>query len=192
MYFFMDESGYGGDYVFVILWVRDLTIVKTVIKKWRNWIKQRIKGFNQNEYHDTNASDAERKRILSIIAEYAPGDVKFWVVIKPGYKGNHKQHYVTTMVQLLKHCKIKESDVVIAVDKVEKSQAIMDKYIRKVKKEMEMPELNLFSADSEKEKGIQVADAVAGAVAREYLPRSNSPSCCDLIIHLIGDDVKRL
>lgn len=192
MYFFVDESGYGGDYVFVVVWVKDLATAKTVIKKWRNWMKQRIKGFNQNEYHDTNASDAERKKILSIIAEYAPEDVKFWAIIKPGYNGNHKQHYVPTVVKLLKHSGLKETDIVIAVDKVEKSQAIMEKYIRKIKKEMGMPGLNIFSAASEKEKGIQIADAVAGSVAREYFPRSDSPSCCELIIHLIGDDVKRL
>ena len=55
-----------------------------------------------------------------------------------------------------------------------------------------MPGLNIYSAASEKEKGIQVADAVAGSVAREYIPRSDSPSCCELIIHLIGNEIKRL
>ena len=79
MYFFVDESGFDGDYVFVVVWVKYLATPKTVIKKWRNWMKHRLKGFNQNEYHDTNASDAERKKILSIIAEYTQEDIKFWL-----------------------------------------------------------------------------------------------------------------
>ena len=46
--------------------------------------------------------------------------------MKPGYNGNHKKHYVPAVVELLKHSEIKETDVVIAVDKVEKSQTIME------------------------------------------------------------------
>ncbi|MCL4439736.1 MAG: hypothetical protein M1609_03835 [Firmicutes bacterium] len=77
-----------------------------------------------------------------------PEDVKFWAIIKPGYNGNHKQHYVPTVVELLKHSGLKETDVVIAVDKVEKSETHMEKYIRKIKKEVGMPGLEIYSAAS--------------------------------------------
>lgn len=122
MYFFVDESGFNRDYVFVAVWVKDPTLAERVIKKWRDWMKRRIKGFCQNEYHDTKASDAERRKILNSIAEYTSAEMKFWAVLKPGYNGNHKEYYAPTVVELLQHCGITENDIVIAVDSVEKSQ----------------------------------------------------------------------
>ncbi|MFZ5625827.1 MAG: hypothetical protein ACOY3H_00670 [Bacillota bacterium] len=45
MYFFIDESGYNGDYIFTAVCVKDPAIAKNIIKKWRDWMKKRKKGF---------------------------------------------------------------------------------------------------------------------------------------------------
>ncbi|AVX40791.1 hypothetical protein CTH_10027 (plasmid) [Carboxydocella thermautotrophica] len=190
MYFFIDESGYNGDYIFTAVCVKDPAIAKSIIKKWRDWMKKRKKGFCQNEYHDTKANDDERRKILNTIAEYTPEELRYWAVLRVGYNGKHKELYVPTIIELLQHCGITENDVVIAVDNVEKNQKHMDKHIRNIKKGLGMPRLNICGSNSEKEKGLQVADAIAGSLCREYVPRPSTPSYLEKIIHLMADDIK--
>ncbi len=48
----------------------------------------------------------------------------------------------------------------------------MDKYMRQIKKTLEMPGLDISYVDSEKEKGIQIADAIAGSISREFTLRT--------------------
>lgn len=192
MYYFIDESGHGPDYIFVCVGVADPAIPGRVIKKWRDWVRHRKgKATTEPEYHDTKATDADKKRILTTIGEYSPDQVKFWAVLKPGYDGKHKQYYSQAIVELLKVCQITEEDTVIAIDSVERGQKQMDKHIRNIKRGLGMENLKISSSDSQKEKGIQIADAIAGAVSREVLHR-NKASYADIIWHLIADDVKRI
>lgn len=170
-YIYIDESGYEGDYIFAAVCISNPEIPKKIIKKWRKWMKNRIKNFNQNEYHDYNARSTERKKILEEIALHKD-DISLCAVLKRNYNGNHNELYVPTIVTLLEQIKIEENDTVITVDKVDKRVITMDKYMRKIKSKLEMPGLEIYFKDSEKEKGIQITDAIAGAISREYLPRS--------------------
>lgn len=189
MFFYIDESGYQGDYIFAAVGINDPKIAKYIIKKWRDWMKNKIKGFNQNEYHDRDATDQERKKILSAIANHTPEQFKFWAVLREKYNGDHPRLYIPTVTELLRNVGITENDTIIAVDKVD-TEGRMERYIRQIKRKLEMPGLNMSHSRSEKEKGIQVADAIAGALSREYCPREDSISYCDLIIHLLGNDIK--
>jgi len=90
-YFFVDESGCGKQWVFLIIKVSDRSIVDVIIKKWRKFMRNSIgKGFDQNEYKDHKAKHRERKRILTEIGKC---EVKFWAIINKNYEG-HKKDYV--------------------------------------------------------------------------------------------------
>lgn len=148
----------------VAISVEHLNITQNTIKEWRNWAKKTIKNFQANEYKDRNASKRERRKMLRAVAKR---QIPFWAIIKEGYR-NHKSDYVDAVTKLLLYCEITEKDTIIAVDKVEKSKNHMDKHVREIKKRLNMPGLNIYWSISEKEKGIQVCDALAGAVSREY------------------------
>lgn len=191
MYYFIDESGCNNDYIFVCVGFSDLAIPQKIIKKWREWVKQRKgRATTKSEYHDTEATDADRKKILNIIAEYSSVQLKFWVVFRPAY--NHKKNYSQAIVELLRFCQITEEDTVIAIDSVESGHKRMEKHIRNIKRELGMQNLKIYSANSEKEKGIQIADAIAGAVSREIMPRNNLLSHANIIWHLIANDIKQI
>ncbi len=171
-FFYVDESGFNGDYVFVAVSVQSPLVPKKKIKNWRSWMKNRITGFNQNEYHDYNASDIEKRKILSEIKKHK--DLKFWAVIKSGYNCNHKDLYVPVITNLFRYCEVTERDTIIALDEVDTRSYRMENYIRKIKRNLQMPELNINFVKSEKEKGIQIADAIAGAVSKEYIRKTTS------------------
>ncbi|WP_156946495.1 DUF3800 domain-containing protein [Desulfitibacter alkalitolerans] len=188
--FYIDESGCNGDYVFVAICVENPMIPQNIIKNWRSWMKNRLgKGFHQNEYHDHTASDVERKKVLTLISKNKE-IIKCWGIVLKGYGGDHKRKYATAIVELLKHCQITEDDIIIAVDRVEKSSINMNKHIRKVKQMLGMSKLEIGFTESEKEKGIQIADAIAGCISRECFVRPKSPSHFGLIAGLMVKDIK--
>ena len=168
---YIDESGYLGDYIFVAVCVSNPAIPNIIIKRWRKWMKHRIKNFNQNEYHDYDASADERRKILREIATYE-NELAFYTVMRKGYNGNHKEFYVPTMSTLLSLIEIDENADCITVDRIERRKNVMDRYLRQIKSALKQPGINLCYEDSMKEKGLQVADAIAGTISRELLPRA--------------------
>jgi len=191
-YFYVDESGFGEDWVFTAVSINDPSIANKIIKNWRSWMKnRRNKPFHQNEYHDTDADNAQRKKILIEISKHK-GNLEFWSVLKNGYNGNHRKLYVPTIVELLNYCGITEKDTIIAVDRVETKKAHMERHLRKIKSSLGMPGLEIYFKESEREKGIQVADAIAGATCRESIDERPGPSYFDIILNQMANDLKRL
>jgi len=69
----------------------------------------------------------------------------------------------------------------------------MDKHIRNIKKTLNMPNLNIASESSEKEKGIQVADALAGVVSREYCCTTlQNDGLFKIVKHLLQKEVLKI
>jgi len=169
---------------FVVISVEHPDVIQNTIKEWRNWARETIKNFQANEYKDHDASKRERKKMLKAIAKRK---IPFWTIIKKGYR-NHKSDYVGAVTKLLLYCEITEKDTIIAVDKVEKSKNHMDKHVREIKKHLNMPGLNIYWSISEKEKGIQVCDALAGAVSREYC-RKQQESLFEIVQDLLQKEV---
>lgn len=186
-YFFVDESGHKDQWAFVIIKVEDPKSVQIVIKNWRTFMKRALKNFNANEYKDNDASIKERKRILS---EIARKNIVFWAIIHTNYT-SHKTNYTESCIALLRHCDISQDDVVIAVDRVEKNSKHMEKHLREIKKVMDMPALNIFWGVSEREKGIQVADALAGLIRRKYCMEMDEP-LFEIVSHLLQKEVIKI
>ncbi|MCR6546990.1 DUF3800 domain-containing protein [Dehalobacterium formicoaceticum] len=118
--------------------------------------------------------------------------IKFWAIIRENYNGKHKELYAETIAELLKHCNVTVNDCVIAVDRVEKVDRYMNRYINNIKEILQMPRLNIGFNDSQKEKGLQIADAIAGSISREYISGDYETSHAVIIIDQICDDVKRI
>ena len=89
--------------------------------------------------------------------------------------------YSPVVISLLRLAGIRSEDTVVIVDKVERSTRYMDKRIEEIRQGLGMPNLKILCDTSEKEKGIQLADAIAGAIGREYMPRPAAPSHIEII-----------
>jgi hypothetical protein len=185
-YYYVDESGHANQWVFAIIRIDDYKDAELIVKKWRNYMKRLIKGFKANEYKDSNASKRERKKILN---EIANKKIYFWAIINTNYV-SHKNNYVRSLVKLLQHCDISEKDIIIAVDQVQCPKH-MDKHIRKIKKDLAMPDLNITWLNSEQEKGIQVTDALAGTVCRHFV-RRDEYSFFEIVEHLLQKEVIKI
>ena len=94
----------------------------------------------------------------------------------------YKWDYSKAIINLLKYCDLKNIEFIV-IDKVEESSAHMQKHIRAINKGVDM-NLNILGGDSEKEKGIQIADAVCGSLSRYHLNRLG-PSYYQIISHLM-------
>lgn len=119
-------------------------------------------------------------------------DVCIFALLVHDYQGNHNKHYPEAIAELLLHCEVTEKDVVIALDMVESKSLDMEKHVRKIKSLLKMPELNIKYSISQKEKGIQIADAIAGSISKEYFPRADMKSFCEIILSQMSSDPKRV
>ncbi|MGI6555142.1 MAG: DUF3800 domain-containing protein [Bacillota bacterium] len=188
---FVDESGTQSDYVFAAILVNNTKIPEKIVKDWRLWMKRRLKsGFTENEYKDSDAKQHERKKMLQLISRQ---NISIGGVLKYDYMNNHKELYVPTIVELLKHCGIDETDCVIALDQIGAKKDLLAKYIRLIKKEIGMPNLSIDFGNSQELKGLQIADAVAGCFRRHtLLGLGNEDSFYNLIEHQLIRDIKRI
>lgn len=186
-YYFIDESGHGNEWTFVAIKVDDPKAVTIIIKKWRLFMKKTVKNFQANEFKYNNASYREREKILKEITDKK---VSFWAIIHTNYQ-SHKLNYVESCAALLNHCEISEQDTVIAVDRVEKNSKHMDKHLKEIKEVIAMEKLNISWETSEKEKGIQVADALAGVIGRRFCLGKDVPLFA-IVNHLLQKDVIKI
>jgi hypothetical protein len=171
--YYVDESGYKHDWAFALVRVEDQKIPGICLKKWRRFYRESTgRPPIMPEYKDADATDRQRSVLLKAVAEYS---VDIWGVIKRGYR-SHTEDYSPTVTQLLGLAEITDNDTVVVVDRVERTSKYMDRRIQEIREGLGMPNLNIRYSSSEKEKGIQIADAVAGAIRREYIAGGSSPS----------------
>jgi hypothetical protein len=176
--YYVDESGYKGAWAFALLGVKDTDIPKRCLKRWRALYKASGgRAINMPEYKDAALTDRLRKKMLSLIVSE---DVSIWGVVKKRYRG-HVEDYSPTVISLLRLAEVKSEDTVIVVDKVERAARYMEKRIEEIRQGLGMPDLRIHWDTSEKEKGIQLADAIAGAISREHMPRLASSSYMEVI-----------
>jgi hypothetical protein len=176
--YYVDESGYKGDWAFALVGVCDSGIPKRCLQRWRAFYKASGgRAINMPEYKDAELTDRLRKKMLSLIADE---DVLIWGVVKRKYRG-HVSDYSPVVISLLRLAGIRSEDTVVIVDKVERATRYMDKRIEEIRQGLGMPNLKILCDTSEKEKGIQLADAIAGAIGREYMPRPAAPSHIEII-----------
>ena len=177
MYLFIDESGYDNDWIFVGVKIQNIKLADECVHRWRQRTKQIYPKLQVNEYKDCRTHHKQREQILRDIAKR---EMKYWAILFSGYRG-HKADYVKAIVNLLKYCDLQDIKLVM-LDKVEKNSSHMQKHIRAIKEDLGMV-INVNGCESEKEKGIQIADAICGSLARHYLNRSGL-SYFHLISHL--------
>lgn len=187
--FFIDESGYHGNYIFAAIEIDNPEIPKTLIGKWRKWRKYSKINYEINEYHDTNVTDKERKKMLSLISKN--NEIKLWGVQINNYDDTTIEAHIGAVIKLLKYAGIKEDDAVI-IDKPTIKNKQIERYKQKVKKGLGMKKLNISLDKSEKVKGIQIADAVAGSLSRKFIPRDGKEPYFDLIASKLAKDVIKI
>ncbi|MEG3070435.1 MAG: hypothetical protein RQM92_05995 [Candidatus Syntrophopropionicum ammoniitolerans] len=104
----------------------------------------------------------------------------FWVVHFVNYRG-HKKDYCEAITELLLEVNLTDVDLIV-LDRVERSKRHMDRHVKTIKEKLLCP-CTIRWGLSEKEKGIQIADGICGAVSRDFNEMS-APSYVSLIEHL--------
>ena len=97
------------------------------------------------------------------------------------YRG-HKLDYSKAIFQLLKEVELSDVNLII-LDRVERNSRYMAKHIERVKEGLSC-ECAITWGLSEKEKGIQVADAICGTISRKFSFIS-AQNYFDIIEHLM-------
>lgn len=181
MYLFVDESGLKDNSIlFVGVTIHAPKEADECIKKWRQSAKRNSPKFQVKEYKDYYALNRQREKILSEVGKrYFP----FWALRIVNYK-SHKLSYAASIRELIRLCGLSLINEII-LDKVERSSRYMEKHIKSIKEGLDMRDVNIRWGMSEKEKGIQIADALCGAVARKFYERSG-PDYFHLVEHLMA------
>jgi len=162
MLIYIDESGFCNNWVFVAVKIPNERDARLCIKKWRRYAASVSAKFAANEYRDRKAPDRQREKILKEISAMG---FRFWALYYINYRG-HRLDYSEAIFQILKEVALSDVSLVI-LDRVERNSRYMEKNIEKIKKWLSC-ECSIIWGNSEKEKGIQVADAICGAVSRKY------------------------
>lgn len=179
MIIYIEESGYNKSWVFVAVKIPSERDARMVIKRWRHYAASVSSSFNANEYRDCKTPDRQREKVLKEISKMG---FKFWVLHFFNYRG-HKADYSEAVLELLKGVDL--SDVVfIMLDKVEQSWRYMARHVEKVRDGLPFECPEMLWGNSEKEKGIQIADAICGAASRKFNNKL-SPSYFNIIEHLM-------
>ncbi len=165
--YYIDESGYDSNYVFAAVKVNNPRTPIIILKKWRKWRKSAKINYETNEYHDTNMTDKERKKMLQLISRIE--EIRAWGVHKNNYT-NRLENHVEGVIKLLNHIQIGVEDIII-IDKPSIKKKHEEKYKKEIKKELKIKHLEIRLEMSEREKGLQIADAIAGSFSRELFPR---------------------
>ncbi len=165
--YYIDESGYYSNYVFAAAKVNNPRTPKIILKKWRLWRKSAKINYETNEYHDTNMTDKERKKMLQLVSSIE--EIRVWGVYKNNYT-NRLENHVEGVIKLLNHTQIGEEDIII-IDNPGIKKKYEEKYKKEIKKDLKMKHLDIRLEISEREKGIQITDAIAGSFSRELFPR---------------------
>ncbi|MDF9408714.1 MAG: hypothetical protein A4E52_01162 [Pelotomaculum sp. PtaB.Bin013] len=177
MIIYVEESGFQKNWTFVAVKIFSEKSARSSVNKWRHYAASISKKFVANEYKDCKTPDQQRQKMLH---EISVKGFQFWVVHFVNYRG-HKKDYSEAIVKLLMDVDLTDVSLIV-LDKVERSKRYMDKHIEKIREEMLCP-CNVRWGLSEKEKGIQIADAICGAASRDF-NNMTAPSFFYLIKHL--------
>lgn len=177
MIIYVEESGFQRNWTFVAVKIPSEEIARSSVKKWRRYAASVSRKFRANEYKDCKAPDLQRKKILQVISGKG---LQFWVVHFINY-GGHKKEYSEAILKLLKEVDLTDVSLIV-LDKVERSRRYMDKHIEKIREGL-LCTCMIRCGLSEREKGIQIADAICGAASRNF-NNMVAPSFFNLIEHL--------
>lgn len=177
MIIYVDESGFKKNWTFVAVKIFNEKSARSSINKWRRYAATVSKKLTANEYKDCKTPDQQRQKMLY---EISSKGFEFWVLHYVNYK-SHKKDYSEAVIQLLMDVDLTDVDLIV-LDKVERNVRYMDKHIERVQKELSCP-CDIRWGLSEKEKGIQIADAICGAASRDF-NNISAPSYFYLIEHL--------
>ncbi|MDD3654369.1 MAG: DUF3800 domain-containing protein [Desulfotomaculaceae bacterium] len=178
MILYIDESGFQNNWTFVAVKILSEESARSSLSKWRRYAATVSKKFKANEYKDSKTPDQQRQKVLYEIAKKG---FQFWVVHFVNYRG-HKKDYSEAIVELIMQVDLTNVNLII-LDKVERSGRYMDKHVERVREELSCSCVMRWGL-SEKEKGIQIADAICGAASRDF-NRMSAPSYFSLIEHLL-------
>jgi hypothetical protein len=178
MIIYIDESGFQKTWTFAAVKIQNENDARLCINRWRRYAKSASSKFSANEYRDCKTPDRQRRQILQEIASMA---FPFWVLQFNNYR-NHKLDYSGAIFQLLQEIDLMGVNHIM-VDKVVRGWKHMEKHVEIVRSKMNLA-CPVLHGNSEKEKGIQVADAICGAASRKFNNLA-APSYFELIEHLM-------
>lgn len=178
MIIYVDESGFRRNWTFIAVKIPSERDAHFSVNKWRRYATSVSKKLSANEYKDSKTPDRQREKMLT---EISSRGFQFWILHFVNYRG-HKKNYSETILELLKEVDLTDVSLIV-LDKVERSGRYMDKHVQKVREGLSS-QCTIRWGLSEKEKGIQIADAICGAMSRK-LNNMSAPSYFNIIEHLL-------
>ncbi len=176
-----DESGRGGDWVFVLITARSTRDLALAINRWRRaFFGPGRKGKHRkaqvpHEYHDLEAPEEQRAFVLD---QLEGAGVKAWAVLKKGYD---PKEYPYAIADLLLMAGVRTDDVVLLDERDDQKRRLDHRTI--IQDRARLQTLHIEWVKSVERKEIQACDALAGAISRSN--QYTRGACTEIVERLL-------